>query len=159
VSVPPSTPVGGRPAPRPVLMAMVALVVGVGLAAGCVSQAGPAATRSLTLVNEARRANGAGAVQLDAALQRKAQGWSDHMSASGQLVHSDLRSGLPSGWCSAGENIAYAHGDADQIHQMWMNSPGHRANILNPQFTHVGIGATRDSGGRLWMTQVFIKRC
>jgi uncharacterized protein YkwD len=158
VSVPPSTPVERRPAPRPVLMALVTLVVGVGLAAGCVSQTGPAA-RSLTLVNEARRSNGMGALSLDGALQRKAQDWSVHMASTGKLVHSDLRAGLPAGWCSAGENIAYAHGDADQIHRMWMNSSGHRANILNSQFTHIGIGAHRDSQGRLWMTQVFIKRC
>ena len=82
------------------------------------------------------------------------------MAGTGQLVHSDLRAGLPNGWCAAGENIAYAGGgNADSIHRMWMASPGHRANILNPQFTHVGIGATTDSRGQLWMAQVFIRRC
>jgi uncharacterized protein YkwD len=142
-----------------VLLAFLSLLAVVGLASGCVGSGGASASRSLELVNQARAGNGARPVALEAALQRKAQGWADHMSSTGKLVHSDLRAGLPSGWCSAGENIAYASGDADQIHQMWMNSSGHRANILNAQFTHIGIGATRDSQGRLWMVQVFIKRC
>jgi uncharacterized protein YkwD len=140
-------------------MVVLSLLAVAGLASGCVSSAGPAASRSLALANQARAANGAGPLSFDPTLQNKAQGWADHMSRTGKLVHSDLRAGLPSGWCSAGENIAYAGGDADQIHQMWMNSSGHRANILNSGYTHAGIGATRDSQGRLWMVQVFIKRC
>jgi uncharacterized protein YkwD len=139
-------------------MTLVALAVAA-LVAACVPGGGPIAERSLALANAARASNGVGPLQFDGTLQAKAQGWSVHMSQTGKLVHSDLRAGLPSGWCSAGENIAYAHGDADQIHNMWMNSAGHRANILNREFTHAGIGATRDSSGRLWMVQVFIKRC
>jgi uncharacterized protein YkwD len=139
---------------------VVLLAVVAGVSAGCTGSNVPA-DRSLVLVNEARRANGNLApLSLDPHLILKSQDWANHMAGTGQLVHSDLRAGLPSGWCAAGENIAYAdHGDADGIHRMWMNSPGHRANILNPGFTHVGIGATTDSRGRLWMVQDFIRRC
>jgi uncharacterized protein YkwD len=36
------------------------------------------------------------------------------------------------------------------MHDMWMASPGHRANILNPSYRRIGIGVTQDSSGRYW---------
>src|SRR5438093_9839540 len=47
-----------------------------------------------------------------------------------------------------GENIAAAYADADAVMQAWMNSPGHRSNILNPSFTHIGIGAANVPGSQ-----------
>jgi len=44
----------------------------------------------------------------------------------------------------------------DQMEQVWMNSPGHRANILSPRFTRIGIGAVRTTSGRWWATQDFV---
>jgi len=40
--------------------------------------------------------------------------------------------------------------------QGWMNSPGHRANILNSSFTQLGVGVATDSNGRIYWTQQFI---
>jgi len=39
----------------------------------------------------------------------------------------------------------------------WMNSPGHRSNILNPTYTELGVGLAKDSAGRCYWTQMFIK--
>ena len=47
-------------------------------------------------------------------------------------------------------NIAYAHTSL-------MNSPGHRANILEPRFTKIGVGLYRDSQGRFWVTEMFLR--
>ncbi len=44
------------------------------------------------------------------------------------------------GFNSVAENLAYGGYEASSFIEMWMNSPGHRANILNRQLTHVGIG-------------------
>ena len=65
---------------------------------------------------------------------------------------------LPSSWTTWGENIAMHSWqnmpDCDVIHQMWMNSPGHRANILSPSFRFLAAGAYVDSSG-WWATQLF----
>ncbi len=54
---------------------------------------------------------------------------------------------------SAGENIARGQATPQAVVNAWMNSSGHRANILNPSFTHIGVGYVAD--GRYW-TQMFI---
>ena len=51
---------------------------------------------------------------------------------------------------NAAYNVAYAH-------QSLMASPGHRANILNPEFTKVGVGLYRDAQGRFWVTEMFLR--
>lgn len=56
---------------------------------------------------------------------------------------------------SAGENIAQGQQTPEQVVQAWMNSEGHRANILNSSFTHIGVGYVAD--GNYW-TQQFIQK-
>ncbi|MCL2611041.1 MAG: SafA/ExsA family spore coat assembly protein [Defluviitaleaceae bacterium] len=57
---------------------------------------------------------------------------------------------------SAGENIAQGQRTPAAVMSAWMNSPGHRANILNPSFNQIGVGVARDSRGNLFWTQMFI---
>jgi uncharacterized protein YkwD len=57
------------------------------------------------------------------------------------------------GW---GENIAYGYGSPESVMTAWMNSSGHRANILNANWTHIGIGVHSAPGGP-WWTQVFLR--
>ncbi len=57
---------------------------------------------------------------------------------------------------SAGENIAKGQTTPQQVMQGWMNSPGHRANILNSSFTQIGVGIAKNSQGQLIWTQQFI---
>jgi uncharacterized protein YkwD len=54
---------------------------------------------------------------------------------------------------SAGENIAQGQRTPQEVVQAWMNSPGHRKNILSRDFTHIGVGY--ESQGNHW-TQMFI---
>jgi len=54
-----------------------------------------------------------------------------------------------------GENVARSKGTLSHIIQMWMKSPGHRKNILNPQFKEVGFGITKAKNGDRYFTQVF----
>ncbi len=58
---------------------------------------------------------------------------------------------------AAGENIARGQRSAQEVMTAWMNSPGHRANILNPTFTELGVGAAKDYNGTLHWTQMFLK--
>ena len=57
----------------------------------------------------------------------------------------------------AGENIAYGQRTPEEVMKGWMNSPGHRKNILNPNFEQIGIGIAKNSSGVTYWTQMFIK--
>lgn len=57
-----------------------------------------------------------------------------------------------------GENIAFGYTSPADVMAAWMNSPGHRANILNPNFTEIGVSVLRDAAGRLFFTQNFGRR-
>ncbi|NLK74862.1 MAG: hypothetical protein GX288_06175 [Clostridiales bacterium] len=56
---------------------------------------------------------------------------------------------------TAGENIAYGQRTPQEVVTGWMNSPGHRANILNGNFGKIGIGVYQSSNGTIYWTQVF----
>lgn len=58
---------------------------------------------------------------------------------------------------AAAENIAYGQRTAQEVMNSWMNSPGHRANILSRSFTEIGVGAAKASNGTLHWTQIFLK--
>jgi uncharacterized protein YkwD len=87
------------------------------------------------------------------ALVTKAENWARHLAAnsggqctSSTLSHSDLTAGAPAGWQKLGENVACrttntgVSGAIAPIESQFMNSPGHRANILDPQYNRAGIG-------------------
>lgn len=59
---------------------------------------------------------------------------------------------------TAGENIAMGQRTPAEVVNSWMNSSGHRANILNANFTDIGIGVAKSSNGTLYWTQMFIGR-
>ena len=57
---------------------------------------------------------------------------------------------------TAGENVAYGYRTGKSVvNDGWMNSEGHRANILNPSFKLMGIGARKGHDGRWYVSQVF----
>ena len=56
---------------------------------------------------------------------------------------------------TAGENIAYGQRTPQEVVTGWMNSPGHRANILNANFGKIGIGVYQASNGTIYWTQLF----
>lgn len=59
---------------------------------------------------------------------------------------------------SAGaENIASGQRNPEEVMRFWMNSPGHKANILNSSYNQIGVGVAKDSSGNLYWTQMFIK--
>ena len=115
--------------------------------------------RVVQLVNAERTSRGLRPVAVSACADRYAEAWGVHLAGVRTLVHrSDLGSML--GACSASavaENIAYGAVSADQLVGMWMASEGHRTNILNPAYTHVGTGATRTADGTVWSAQNFLR--
>lgn len=59
---------------------------------------------------------------------------------------------------AAGENIAMGQKTPQEVVKGWMNSEGHRKNILNESFTHIGVGYAKGGKGRYYWTQMFIGR-
>ena len=62
--------------------------------------------------------------------------------------------GIP--YKAAGENIAYGQQSPAEVMNYWMNSPGHRKNILSSDFTHLGFGIAKKSNRTIYCTQMFI---
>lgn len=104
--------------------------------------------RIVHLTNLERRGEGMVPLQMAEGLMKGAQSHAEDMSAQGYFSHRgkdgssfDQRC-VKAGYRGSprGENIAMGAARADQIVKMWMDSPGHRANILNPEITEIGIG-------------------
>ena len=116
----------------------------------------------LRLHNEARVKNNLPALNINAKLQQAAQGHSKMMAQLRQMSH-DLGGTTPSSrvtatgykWIAMGENIAMGYTSAQSVFQGWMNSPGHRANILHPRYVDVGFGYEKSSNGQIYWTTDF----
>jgi uncharacterized protein YkwD len=122
------------------------------------------AQRVVELVNDYRAGKGLSRLTVSAPLTAAAEWKSLHMAGAGYFDHADpapfARSALQrtkdcgyrgSSW---GENIAYGYPTAQSVVSGWIASPGHRANIENPGFTAIGVGAGA-KGGRIYWTQSF----
>jgi len=115
----------------------------------------------LELVNEERAKNGLSALQMDESVRKVARVKSSDMSKNNYFSHTSPTYGTPFemlksygiSYKSAGENIAQGYTSPEAVVKGWMNSSGHRANILNASYTHIGIGYEAD--GNYW-TQMFI---
>jgi uncharacterized protein YkwD len=104
--------------------------------------------------NVARRHHGLHRLKKGKCVDGFADPWARHMAKTQQLVHQDLAPILKR--CKASqvaENIAYGYPTAHATVRAWMHSKGHRANILNPALTNLGVGAARDKNGTWWVVQ------
>ncbi|GGT01548.1 MULTISPECIES: CAP domain-containing protein [Streptomyces] len=130
---------------------------------GTVAVSGEAAAEAevLRLVNAERAKVGCTPLAADSALTGLAEDFSAAMAAQGFFDHTDPSGATP--WDRAeaagisglgGENIARGQADAAAVMDAWMNSEGHRANILNCDFKTLGVGVHFGSGGP-WWTQDF----
>ncbi|MFN8040358.1 MAG: CAP domain-containing protein [Acidimicrobiales bacterium] len=108
------------------------------------------------LTNQARATYRLPAYQQNMALYSKASAWSVHMAQAGALSHSNLPDGNPYAWRRLGENVGYGP-DITTVQNALMNSPGHRANILDSGFQFFAIGVYDDGRGRLWVTEEFMQ--
>jgi uncharacterized protein YkwD len=128
--------------------------------------------RFLAMLNTDRQSNGLAPLVLNSQLSGYAQtraqgllssgGMLNHYDASGNLVLRDIMDGNHINYATAGENLAennYAPTDTVNVANTGlMNSPTHRANILNPNYQQVGIGlAGPDAGGKYVYVQLFLQ--
>ncbi|GAA2593075.1 CAP domain-containing protein [Streptomyces lienomycini] len=130
-------------------------------APAAVSDEAVAQAQVLKLVNDERARSGCSPVAANSALRELAEDFSRSMATQGFFDHTDPGGKTP--WDRAeaagisglgGENIARGQADAQAVMDAWMNSPDHRANILNCDFKTLGVGVHFGSGGP-WWTQDF----
>jgi uncharacterized YkwD family protein len=113
------------------------------------------------LTNAERKKNGLPPLTADTSLSQIARKKSDDMQANNYFSHNSPTYGSPFDmirdfgvtYKTAGENIAKGQTTPQQVVNGWMNSEGHRKNILSSKFTHIGVGF--NDGGKYW-TQMFI---
>ncbi len=109
----------------------------------------------LTRINNYRAANGRIRLAEDYQASQVAQKWTQQMAATNRLAHNpNYTTQVTTSWYRIGENVGYGGSEAT-VFQAFLNSTGHRANILRPEYNRVGIGQVVVNG-RVWTTHVFI---
>ena len=115
----------------------------------------------IRLVNEIRRQKGLGELTASAELSHVARLKSQDMHDKGYFDHTsptygsafDMLRSFGISYRTAGENIAYGYSTPQAVVDAWMNSSGHRANILNASYTQIGVGHVQDGN---YCTQIFV---
>jgi uncharacterized protein YkwD len=143
--------VSGRRSRR--LTSLIAAAIGVVLV---LSACSPQELQVADQINASRSQYGLYHYQLNLTLQIKAHNHAQYMADTGKLVHSNLASGNGYSWRRLGENVGYGP-DLNSIHNAFMNSTGHRANILDRGFQYHGTGVVQDRYGRLWVAHEFMQ--
>jgi uncharacterized protein YkwD len=96
--------------------------------------------------NQERARYGLPALEIDPQLMESARQHANWMTLNQRMVHTNR---------PVAENIAMGQPDSQQAVRAWMNSPGHRANILNPGHGRIGVAAYRTVAGTIYWCQQF----
>jgi uncharacterized YkwD family protein len=116
------------------------------------------------LVNKERAKQGLAPLKDNWELSRVARYKSEDMVNKNYFSHTSPTYGSPFDmmkkfgitYTTAGENIAMGQPTAASVMEGWMNSPGHKANILSKNFTEIGVGVAKNKSGSIYWTQQFI---
>lgn len=118
----------------------------------------------LRLVNIERAKEGLCELTIDTSLSQIAQMKSQDMIDNNYFSHTspiygsafDMMRAHGISYRVAGENIAKGHSTPQEVVAAWMNSPGHRKNIMNGRFSNLGMGVVRSQNGTIYWTQMFL---
>lgn len=130
---------------------------------GPIGEPSPTEKEVVDKVNEARKAAGLPPLKIDATLMKAARQHSDNMAKIDRLEHvldgkgpAERLSDLGMQPSFTGENVAQGQRSAAEAMETWMSSSGHRGNILNANYTHLGVAKADSPNGPYW-TQVFAR--
>ncbi|HET7530684.1 MAG TPA: CAP domain-containing protein [Mycobacteriales bacterium] len=142
------------------LVATLALALAAGATTAAVAPAAALASaygyeaQFVADMNAARQANGLAPYAVAYDLTSVARGHSEQMASQQSLYHNPGLTSQVQNWRAVGENVGEGPTVSD-IHNAFMNSPEHRANILDHDFTQVGVGVSVDKNGIIWVTEDF----
>ncbi len=134
-----------------ILLASVAVLVA---SFAIPAQAGPSGTL-LSRINASRAAAGKAPLETYWDLTDDANAHTNRMVSEGRVYHNPSLSSVTGVWQALGENVGVGL-DANQLHDEFMASSGHRANILG-DYNYVGIGTAVDESGLIWATVIFMR--
>ena len=106
-------------------------------------------------VNAVRAGTGAGALAENHEVSKRADEWAATLAQAGRLWHSDLKR-IPVPFTKAAENVAKA-GSIEEAQRLLTQSPSHRANMVDPAFTSIGIGTARGGDGAFYVVEMFVR--
>lgn len=113
-------------------------------------------SKVVELVNIERSKRGLRPLRQMTCLNNVAERWSATMARTGNFDHQNLSALERCGRGYLGENIAGGSLSPERAVEMWMASPGHRANILHRRYTHIGVGWVETGPGTGYATQDFL---
>lgn len=121
------------------------------------------AAQTINLVNNERQQQNLAALKQDNALSAIAQTKAEDMAKNNYFAHNsptfgsvgDMLDHFQYDWSAYGENIAKGYTSAETVVEGWMESPGHRANILQSRFTNIGTGYATDKNGTTYWVHMF----
>lgn len=134
-----------------ILCAAVAMLVAVLAIPAIASPEGTLASR----INAARASVGLEPLEGYWDLTDDARSHTGAMISAGHLYHNPSLAAVTGVWEKLGENVGVGF-DANELHDAFMASPGHRSNVLG-DFNYVGIGVETDADGLMWVTVIFMK--
>ena len=121
--------------------------------------------RVVDLVNKERQAAGLAPLKVNVKLSELARVKAAYMRDNNYFSHNspvhgspfDMMKAFGINYTAAGENIAKGQQSPESVMKAWMNSSGHRANILNSKYDQIGVGFVKDSRGNTYWVQEFMK--
>jgi hypothetical protein len=157
---------------RALVVAVMVMTAAVGLGSGAapvaaypvavggVSHDGACEGELLKLHNASRATEGLPRLREDPSFDVVPRQWAQNLATRKVLSHnpdfSPQIKSLVASWYTMGENVGWSSASVQSLHTAYMNSPGHRANIMRPEFQRIAIGCYRDSEGKIWTSVNFV---
>ena len=133
------------------------LALGVAVLPMPAAQADPAGDEAafVAKINQVRAGKGLPALNVHENLVAKARTWAAGMASAGRIWHSTLSDGITADWQKLGENVGMG-GSVDGLHDAFVASVHHYENLVDPAFSHVGIGIAV-SGKTIYVAEMFMQ--
>ena len=140
------------------LVAVLALAVGLP-ASGAGAQTDPAAAEAdfVARINAVRSSKGLGPLAVHPELVDVARAWATRMAEADEISHNpDLAEQVRADWQKLGENVGVGM-TVPKLHDAFVRSPTHYRNLIDPDFTHVGVAVVLGRDGAIFTTHQFMK--
>lgn len=140
------------------------IVLGIVIIAAAFVAVAPAASAGtadeeqqfVALINDLRASKGLGSLSADAHLADVARTWAEKMVAANAISHNgNLGNEVTHNWSKLGENVGRGTG-VRVLHDAFVDSPTHYRNLVDGDFTHIGVGVVHSADGTVYTTHVFM---
>jgi hypothetical protein len=145
---------------RLVVFVVAAFLVALGLVVAPASAQTDTATAEsefVAKINALRASKGLGQLTVHAELVALGRSWAGEMAKADQISHNpNLSTAVKADWQKLGENVGVGM-TVDKLHQAFVDSPAHYKNLVDPDFTHIGVGVVVGRDGALFTAHQFMQ--